>query len=290
MATAGSVHDLVLGDHACLTFTDAEERLDIIAAFVRQGLEQGEKVICFTETYAPTALAGELADRDVPAGGSTARGQLEVRGTDDSWLVDGAFSAATMIDSLAATVERACADGYEGLRFTADMGWATRPVAGLEQLVVFESQVNELFTAGRLAAICQYDRTCFDSVTLAVATELHPRAVAATIYHEDPVLRICRQHSPAGVRLAGEADYTYLPVVTRAIGETVRLDPNPHLNLRELRFLDAAVGTAVLHAALSLGDGRHMSVVCQPDVAKTLHTLGADELDHLRLLVRDGRG
>ena len=48
MATAGSVHDLVLGDHACLTFTDAEERLDIIAAFVRQGLEQGEKVICFT--------------------------------------------------------------------------------------------------------------------------------------------------------------------------------------------------------------------------------------------------
>src|SRR4051794_22598270 len=121
MATARSVHDLILGDHACLTFTDTEERLDIIAAFVRPGLGQGGKVICFTETYAPTALAEELADRDVPSDGTVRRGQLEVRGTDDSWLVDGAFSAATMISSLAATVDRACADGYEGLRFTADM-------------------------------------------------------------------------------------------------------------------------------------------------------------------------
>jgi anti-anti-sigma regulatory factor len=289
MATAGSVHDLVPGDHACLTFTDAEERLDVIAAFVRQGLDRGEKVVCFTEAYAPAALAEEFADRDVAAEAYARDGQLELCGTDDAFLVDGAFSATRMIDSLARKVDRACAEGYEGLRFTADMAWASRPVAGLEQLVVFEAEVNELFTDGRLAAICQYDRTRFDSVTLALAAELHPRAVAATIYHEDPVLRVCRQHSPAGVRMAGEADFTYLPALTHAIGETVRLDANPHLNLRDLLFMDAAAATAVLHGALSLADGRIMTVTCPPDVAKTLRVLGADDVPHLRVLVRDGR-
>ena len=37
MATATSVEALAPGDHACLTFSDPDERLDIVAAFVRDG-------------------------------------------------------------------------------------------------------------------------------------------------------------------------------------------------------------------------------------------------------------
>src|SRR5689334_6624908 len=38
MADMATVDRVDAGDHACLTFSDAEERLDLVAAFVRDGL------------------------------------------------------------------------------------------------------------------------------------------------------------------------------------------------------------------------------------------------------------
>ena len=46
---ATPVDRLEPGDHACLTYTDPVERQDILAAFVADGLDRGEKVISYTE-------------------------------------------------------------------------------------------------------------------------------------------------------------------------------------------------------------------------------------------------
>ena len=46
------------GVHACLTFTYTEERLDVVATFVRDGLQAGSKVRCLTDTLTPTPAAG----------------------------------------------------------------------------------------------------------------------------------------------------------------------------------------------------------------------------------------
>ena len=62
------------GDHACLTFTDAEERLDLVAAFVRDGLRAGLKVVCWTDAVDPEGLAGQLAVRSVRPGAALRRG------------------------------------------------------------------------------------------------------------------------------------------------------------------------------------------------------------------------
>jgi hypothetical protein len=66
---------------------------------------------------------------------------------------------------------------------------ASRPVAAVDELLAFESRVAGLFADGRLTAVCQYDRQSFDQVTLAFAAKAHPRAVAAAVYYEDPLLR-----------------------------------------------------------------------------------------------------
>ncbi|MFD0744346.1 MEDS domain-containing protein [Phytohabitans flavus] len=171
MASAASVDDLRPGDHACLTYSDAEERLDIVAAFVRDGLGAGQKVICFTDVGGQVDVANELAERDVkPANG----GQLAIRDNDAAWLSAGRASATNMIEMLSGELETAHRDGFAGLRVTADMCWATRPVAAVDELLVFETRVAGLFADGRLTAICQYDRQSFDQVTLAFAAKAHP--------------------------------------------------------------------------------------------------------------------
>lgn len=288
MATPTSVEDLAPGAHACLTFSDSEERLDILSAFVGDGLDQGQKVVCYTESIAPTVLSNELVERGIPLGEPLRSRQLEVHTSADSMLPGGVFRAAMAVERLRRDLAAARGDGYSGLRVSFDQCWATRPVAGVEQLLVFESEVNDLIASAGVTAICQYDRTVFDPVTLSSVAAAHRAVVAATIYHEDPVLRICRQHRPAGIRVAGEIDYTRADVLSSALGEAVRLDGDIHVNLRQLRFIDVAAATVLLHAAVGLPADRHMTVVCTEAVAKVLKLVNGCAVPTLRLVVIAG--
>jgi len=282
-----TVDDLEPGDHACLTFTDADERLDIVAAFVRDGLAEGAKVLCLTDALAPGELLCEITERGLPVREPLDRRQLELAPSTSAYIASGAFDPARVIDALQHRINEARRGGYPAVRITADMCWALRPVTGLEHLVAYEQQLTQLLADGRATAVCQYDRQCFDAVTLAGVTAAHSRAVAAVTYHNDAVLRVCRQHIPPGVRVAGELDYRGLGALTEALGEAVRLDSHVFLNLAQLRFMDVAAAGAVLQTAVGLGNGQRMTAVCQHPVGKVLRTLGADRVPSLRLVIRD---
>jgi anti-anti-sigma regulatory factor len=287
VAEPAAVEDLRPGDHACLTFTDADERLDIVAAFVRDGLHSGDRVICYTDTLPAPELIAELTERGLPVRESLHVGRLVVGASGDAFITDGAFDAGRVIAAVRARIDDALGLGYRGLRITADMCWALRPVAGLEQLGAYEAELTRLLADGRATAVCQYDRASFDPVTLATVTAAHTRAVAAVTYHSDAVLRICRQHIPPGVRVAGELDFRGVEALTRALSEAVRLDANVFVNMAPLRFIDGAAASVVLRAALTLGDGQRMTAVCQPLVGKVLRVLGADRVPRLHLVIRD---
>jgi anti-anti-sigma regulatory factor len=276
VATATPVERLAPGDHACLTFSDPEERLDLLAAFVRAGQGRGEKIMCYGERSGETV--GELRSRGL--GPDLNAGRLWDEGTGPD--------ARAMVERLAREAALAGGAGRPGLRITADMCWATRPQADAEQLLAFENKVGKLFTDGRITAICEYDRESFDPVTLGYAARVHPHAVAATVYHEDPLLRICRQHVPPGVRAAGELDWTRAGALADAIAEAVRLDRDVHLNLAQLRFLDGGAAAVILRAAANLPAGRHMIVVGTEQIERTLTVAGAERARGLRILVRRG--
>jgi len=207
----------------------------------------------------------------------------------DTYLAGGVFAADRVMDTLAAQISRSEREGYAGLRLSADMCWALRPVAGLEGLVDFETQVAQLFADGRATAVCQYDRECFDPVTLSSITAAHSRVVAAVTYFDDALLRVCRQHIPPGIRVAGEIDFRHADVLSNALGEAVRLDDHVHVNLAQLRFMDAAAAGVVVQAAVGMAAGQRMTVVCQPLVAKVFHAFGAGAAAQLRIVVRDGK-
>lgn len=278
--TTVTVDRLQPGDHACLTFSDPEERLDLLASFVTAGLAYGEKVLCFTDAVGVPELRAELRRRGVPTG------EL-VRPSEQLWGDDAAPDARIMVDRLAGEIAEAAREGRRGLRISADMCWAARPQAGAEQLLGFENEVAKLFADGRLTAMCEYDREAFDAVTLGYAARTHPRTVAATVYHEDPVLRICRQHVPPGVRMAGVLDGARVDVLRDSLAEAVRLDPDVHLNLSGLRSLDGVSAEVIVRAAAGLPRNRHMIVVGDSRVGRTLRVAGSSGVRQMRVLMRD---
>ncbi|MEJ3744465.1 MEDS domain-containing protein [Actinomycetes bacterium KLBMP 9797] len=277
------------GDHACLTFTDPEERLDLVAAFVRDGLRSGMKVVCWTDATTPEALTSELAGRAVRPKAALRRGQLRIvpvagslLGDDGGEGGDGA-TAAGMVKVLAGEVDAAGREGYRGLRVTVDMGWATRPLGAADELVAFESAAASLFDDGRLCLICQYDRDRFDGVTLAFAAKAHPKTVAAQVYVEHPLLRVCRQYSPAGLRVAGQLDYRHVDVLEQALAESLRLDRHMHVNLTGLEYIDGACAGLIVATATRLSASRRMTVTCRRAVATVLDLVGARAAPRLRV-------
>ncbi|OLB66905.1 MAG: hypothetical protein AUI10_01505 [Actinobacteria bacterium 13_2_20CM_2_72_6] len=287
MADASRVEDLRPGDHACLTFTDPEERLDLVAAFVRDGLRTGQKVVCVTDAIPQTALSAQLTERDLPVADATGSGQMSVLASGDTFIAGGSFGSARMIGMLAGQIAEARRDGFAGLWITSDMCWALRPVAGVDQLMTYESQVTRLLADGGATAVCQYDRQCFDTVTLTGATANHTLALAATTYHDDPLLRICRQYQPSGIRVSGEIDYRSIEPLTRALSEALALDEHVHVNLTGLAFTDGSAAGAIGQAAASLRAEQRMTVRCQAQAGKVLRVLGLDGLAGVTVVITD---
>src|SRR5258706_15515655 len=58
------ITDLAVNDHACLTFGESEEIFDLTAAFIRDGLAGGRKVVWLSDS-APGQAAMQLYGRGI---------------------------------------------------------------------------------------------------------------------------------------------------------------------------------------------------------------------------------
>jgi anti-anti-sigma regulatory factor len=274
------ITDLTVNDHACLTFGEPEELFDLTAAFVRDGLDGGLKVVWLSDAT-PDRATAELARRGIEVEAALASGQLATVGYEGRLLAGQVFSAGQAMTWL--TREMA-ACGEPGLRLAVDMSWALQPVTGVEQLPEFEGKLAAAVAGTRVSVLCQYDRERFDPVTLASVAAFHTRSVAAATYHADVMLRICRQYAPPGIRLAGELDYQAADSLALALTEALRLDGDVTVNLAPLAFIDVTCARMILDAARGLTEPRRMILRCRPGLAARFVLLGAADFPGVSLV------
>jgi len=277
------ITDLTVNDHACLTFGEPEELFDLTAAFVRDGLDGGLKVVWLSDAT-PDRATAELARRGIEVEAALASGQLAAVGYEDRLLAGQVFSASQAMSWLVREVE-AC--GEAGLRLAVDMSWALRPVAGVEQLPEFEEKIAAAVAGTTTSVLCQYDRERFDPVTLASVAAFHTRSVAAATYHAGVMLRICRQYAPPGIRLAGELDYQACDSLALALTEALRLDGDVTINMVPLAFIDVTCARMILDAARGLTAPRRMVLRCRPGLAARFVLLGATDIPAVSLVSAD---
>jgi anti-anti-sigma regulatory factor len=281
------VTDLSLHDHACLTFGEQEELLDLTAAFVRDGLASGCRVVVLSD--APQLGAATLGGHEMAAESAFEAGQIVMTASQDGLVGSGGFSAERAMAWLNGQQADARRLGYPGIRVALDMSWALQPMTGIEELPVLEEEIASAVSDAAMAVLCGYDRERFDPVTLALIAPMHSHAVAAATYHDDPVLRICRQYVPPGVRLAGELDFLAREALALALGEAIRIDGDITINMTNLSFIDASSIRMILEAAASLAPSRTVLLRCPPAVEARFAQLGAADLRQVSLVGVDGR-
>lgn len=283
-ADAGvQVTDLGAEDHACLTFGESEELFDLTAAFVRDGLAAGLKVVWISDA-GPGLAAGELGRRGVAVEAALATGQMTAAGWEGRLLSGQAFRADAAVGWLAGELASSGKQGFPGLRVALDMSWALRPVAGIEELPEFEEGIAAALEGSAAAVLCQYDRERFDPVTLASVAGFHTRAVAAATYYADPLLRICRQYAPPGVRIAGELDFQAGEPLGLALAEAVRLGGDIVINMSALAFIDARCTLMIADAARTIASQSRLVILqCLPEVAAGFARIGLADVHGIRV-------
>jgi anti-anti-sigma regulatory factor len=213
-----------------------------------------------------------------------AAGQMTADGCEGHLLSGQVFSADAAIGWLTRQLASSRELGFPGLRIAVDMGWALRPVTGIEQLPQFEEGIAAALAGTTASVLCQYDRDRFDPVTLASVAAFHTRSVATATYHADAVLRICRQYAPPGIRIAGEIDYKAEEPLALALAEAVRLDGDITVNMGALAFIDAFCSRMIADTAKMLAESRTVTLQCLPEVAAGFARLGVDGLPGVRLV------
>ncbi len=282
------ITDLAVNDHACLTFGEPEELFDLTAAYVRDGLASGLKVLWLSDS-APEQSLAQLVKRGIEVSAAVTAGQMATVACSDYLLRGEAFTAGHAANWLHEQMAACRDDGYPGLRLAVDMSWALRPITGVEQLPDFEGAVAALLGHGTVSMLCQYDRERFDPVTLASVAALHTRSVAAATYYQDAVLRICRQYAPPGIRLAGEIDYHAQEPLSLALAEALRLDGAITINMTDLSFIDASCMRMIVTAARSLPTPRNVVLACTPAIASRFVLFGATDVPGLSVRAIDDR-
>jgi signal transduction histidine kinase len=179
-----SIKDIEVGDHLCCLYKTEEEHRALILSYIRQGLQNHEKVIYIIDTHTANTVFAYLIDDGVDVNSYLEQGQLQFLTSDESYLQDGVFNPDKMINLLQDEIQKALAKGYTALRITGEMTWALRQLPGSERLIEYETKLNFFFPNSKALALCQYDMNQFSPELLLEVVRTHPIVVIGTeIYH-----------------------------------------------------------------------------------------------------------
>lgn len=183
-ATGGRLADGALDgvdSHLALIYESRAEQLEAVTAFVRTGLERGDRCVYVADDATTTEIveAMELAGIDVSARRES--GQLSLRSADDVSLADGSFDPDATIRHLAEVVREAVEEnGFDHVRFAGEMTWLLdRTDAQADDgIAEYEAKLNEFFAEASATGLCQYSRERFPPAVLQDVLRTHPRIVA----------------------------------------------------------------------------------------------------------------
>ncbi len=180
------VSSLRQGDHVCTVYESPEQQLRVIAQYIKAGLDGGERCLYIVDDRSTDDVLDALHAAGADPATTRDSRRLILLTKRETYLQRGSFDPNAMIWSLAAMADQAVADGCSGLRITGEMTWALGPETGPDQLIEYETRLNEFFPGSRAHAICQYNRTRFAPSMIRDVLRMHPLALVGQHLHANP--------------------------------------------------------------------------------------------------------
>jgi len=171
--------------HVCAFFNSDDEEYRVLLPFIKDGFQCGHKAIHVVNPNQRQAHLQRLAAAGIDADAAEQSEQLEVRINTEVYLPDGRFDPERMItvfEQLASNPTGA----YPMSRICCRMDWAVEGQSHIDDVIEFESRVNDVWRRHEDAVICTYHLGQFRGDEVIDIMRTHPMVVIGETLQQNP--------------------------------------------------------------------------------------------------------
>ncbi len=172
--------------HLCAFFDTPEEEVRVLAPFVQEGLERGEKAFHIVDPAFVGGYIKLLEGEGIPVSAAMQTGQFEIATWPDAYLRTGGFDQFDMLQFIQDVLTRGQDQCFPLMRLVAHMEWSLTDNKGVGDLVEYECRLNDALSSFDDPVLCVYDTTRFGAGVVMDILRTHPAAIVGGALHRNP--------------------------------------------------------------------------------------------------------
>ena len=172
--------------HVCAFFNSNEEAYRVLLPFIKDGFACGDKAIHVVNPDQRHGHLQRLAAAGIDPTASQQSGQFELRTNTETYLRDGRFDQDRMLNAFEQLASGNAKGGFPLSRIVCHMDWAAEGQSHIEDLIEFESRVNNVWCNHDDAVICIYDLAKFGGDAVIDMMRTHPMLIIGGILQQNP--------------------------------------------------------------------------------------------------------
>jgi hypothetical protein len=173
--------------HVCAFFTSEEEEYRVLLPFIREGMTCGDKAVHVINPGAHQEHLQRLAEAGIDSDAHQQSGQLQIRINTEVYLREGRFDQDRMLaafEQMAASARSA--EGFPMCRIVCRMDWVPRDQSRIQDVIEFESRVNDVWDRYDDAVICTYHLAQFSGDAVVDIMRTHPMVLIGGQLQQNP--------------------------------------------------------------------------------------------------------
>jgi len=172
--------------HVCAFFNSDDEEYRVLMPFIKDGFECGDKAVHVVNPQQHASHLQRLAAAGIDTSTTQRSGQFELRTNTETYLRDGHFDPDRMLEVFEQLASGNANGGFPLSRIVCHMEWAAEGESHIDNLVEFESRVNEVWQRHDDAVICTYDLAKFGGGTVIDIMRTHPMVIIGGMLQQNP--------------------------------------------------------------------------------------------------------
>lgn len=172
--------------HVCAFFNNAEEEYRVLLPFIKDGFRCGHKAILVINPDQRQDHVERLAAAGIDAATAEQNGQLELLINSDVYLPDGRFDPDRMISVFEQLASGNSGSEYPMSRICCRMDWTVKDRSHVDEVIEFESRVNDVWRRHEDAVICTYHLGQFRGDEVIDIMRTHPMVIIGGILQQNP--------------------------------------------------------------------------------------------------------
>ena len=172
--------------HVCAFFNSEEEEYRVLLPFIKDGFRCGHKAIHVVNPEQRNDHLNRLIAAGIDTAAAEQSGQLELKTNTEAYLRDGHFDKDRMVEVFEQLASGNAKGGFPLSRIVCRMDWAVEDGSYVDDVVEFESRVNEVWNRHEDAVICTYYLRKFGGDNVIDILRTHPMVIIGGILQHNP--------------------------------------------------------------------------------------------------------